>query len=228
MASIALKQDVAGKAAGALAGWRRWRARARLPRHGGARFRHDGGDHATPDRSGFLSAFFVLVGMHGLHVTIGSIWMMVMLVPAGGTFGRDRQGEGQPHPPQPVLALPGRDLDRDLLGRLPARADPMTSPHAATTGDDELPSPATRLALLLTFAAFGLVYLRPARRAAGFLRRARPGLGADAGAFPLLPAHRPEALRPRRICMLILFSSLIIALMVGGTLGRADESDAIG
>jgi cytochrome o ubiquinol oxidase subunit 3 len=37
-------------------------------------------DHATPDRSGFLSAFFVLVGMHGLHVTIGAVWTVVMLV----------------------------------------------------------------------------------------------------------------------------------------------------
>jgi cytochrome o ubiquinol oxidase subunit 3 len=47
-------------------------------------------DHATPDRSGFLSAFFVLVGMHGLHVTIGSIWMAVMLVQLAA-LGRDRQ-----------------------------------------------------------------------------------------------------------------------------------------
>ncbi len=47
-------------------------------------------DHATPDRSGFLSAFFVLVGMHGLHVTIGSIWMIAMLMQLA-TIGRDQQ-----------------------------------------------------------------------------------------------------------------------------------------
>lgn len=47
-------------------------------------------DHATPDRSGFLSAFFVLVGMHGLHVTIGSIWMIVMIVQLA-VLGRDSQ-----------------------------------------------------------------------------------------------------------------------------------------
>ena len=46
-------------------------------------------DHATPDRSGFLSAFFVLVGLHGLHVTIGSLWMAVMLLQLA-IFGRDR------------------------------------------------------------------------------------------------------------------------------------------
>ena len=32
-----------------------------------------------PDRSGFLSAFFTLVGTHGLHVTCGLIWMAVMV-----------------------------------------------------------------------------------------------------------------------------------------------------
>jgi cytochrome o ubiquinol oxidase subunit 3 len=47
-------------------------------------------DHATPDRSGYLSAFFVLVGMHGLHVTIGTIWMMVMLVQLA-SIGRDQK-----------------------------------------------------------------------------------------------------------------------------------------
>ena len=32
-----------------------------------------------PDRSGFLSAFFTLVGTHGLHVGIGLIWLLVMI-----------------------------------------------------------------------------------------------------------------------------------------------------
>jgi cytochrome o ubiquinol oxidase subunit 3 len=50
------------------------------------------GDGATPDRSGFLSAFFVLVGMHGLHVTLGAIWMLVMLGQLA-VIGRDRQVE---------------------------------------------------------------------------------------------------------------------------------------
>ncbi|HKK13043.1 MAG TPA: cytochrome o ubiquinol oxidase subunit III [Gammaproteobacteria bacterium] len=34
---------------------------------------------AGPDRSGFLSAFFTLVGTHGAHVTAGLIWMLVMM-----------------------------------------------------------------------------------------------------------------------------------------------------
>lgn len=35
---------------------------------------------AGPDRSGFLSGFFTLVGTHGLHVTSGLIWMAVLMV----------------------------------------------------------------------------------------------------------------------------------------------------
>ena len=38
---------------------------------------------AGPDRSGFLSAFFTLVGTHGLHVTFGVLWIGVMLVQLG-------------------------------------------------------------------------------------------------------------------------------------------------
>jgi cytochrome o ubiquinol oxidase subunit 3 len=37
------------------------------------------GHGAGPDRSGFLSAFFTLVGTHGLHVASGMIWMIVLM-----------------------------------------------------------------------------------------------------------------------------------------------------
>ena len=37
---------------------------------------------ATPQRSAFLSAFFTLVGCHGLHVTLGLVWLAVMHGPA--------------------------------------------------------------------------------------------------------------------------------------------------
>ncbi len=33
-----------------------------------------------PQRSAFLSAFFTLVGCHGLHVTAGLVWLVVMMV----------------------------------------------------------------------------------------------------------------------------------------------------
>ncbi|MEI2417551.1 cytochrome o ubiquinol oxidase subunit III [Orrella sp. JC864] len=35
---------------------------------------------ATPQRSGFLSAFFALVGTHGLHVLFGIIWLVTLMV----------------------------------------------------------------------------------------------------------------------------------------------------
>ncbi|THD79309.1 MAG: cytochrome o ubiquinol oxidase subunit III [Phenylobacterium sp.] len=35
---------------------------------------------AGPDRSAFLSAFFALVGAHGLHITVGLIWIGSLLV----------------------------------------------------------------------------------------------------------------------------------------------------
>ena len=38
---------------------------------------HEG---ATPMRSGFLSAFFTLVGTHGLHVTFGTIWLVTLML----------------------------------------------------------------------------------------------------------------------------------------------------
>lgn len=38
---------------------------------------------AGPDRSGFLSAFFTLVGTHGLHVSVGLLWLLVMLIQIG-------------------------------------------------------------------------------------------------------------------------------------------------
>ena len=35
---------------------------------------------ATPDRSGFLSAFFVLIASHGLHMIFGLLWMFVLMI----------------------------------------------------------------------------------------------------------------------------------------------------
>ena len=36
-------------------------------------------DGNGPERSAFLSAFFTLVGTHGMHVTFGLIWMAVLM-----------------------------------------------------------------------------------------------------------------------------------------------------
>jgi cytochrome o ubiquinol oxidase subunit 3 len=36
--------------------------------------------NATPDRSGFLSAFYVLIATHGIHMLFGILWLLVMAV----------------------------------------------------------------------------------------------------------------------------------------------------
>ncbi|WP_311944418.1 cytochrome c oxidase subunit 3 [Halomonas piscis] len=41
------------------------------------------GDGGVPSRSGWLSAYYALVGLHGLHITFGLIWIGVMLVQLG-------------------------------------------------------------------------------------------------------------------------------------------------
>lgn len=41
---------------------------------------HEG---ATPQRSAFLSSFFTLVGTHGLHVSVGLIWIVTLMVQLG-------------------------------------------------------------------------------------------------------------------------------------------------
>jgi cytochrome o ubiquinol oxidase subunit III len=43
-------------------------------------FAHLIAEGAGPQRSAFWSAFFTLVGTHGLHVTVGMIWMVVLIV----------------------------------------------------------------------------------------------------------------------------------------------------
>lgn len=41
---------------------------------------HEG---AGPQRSAFLSSFFALVGTHGLHVTFGVVWLVVLMLQVG-------------------------------------------------------------------------------------------------------------------------------------------------
>ncbi|MGY9048587.1 hypothetical protein P775_17760 [Puniceibacterium antarcticum] len=43
-------------------------------------FSHMIAEGATPQSSAFLSAFFTLVGTHGLHVTFGSIWLITLIL----------------------------------------------------------------------------------------------------------------------------------------------------
>ena len=46
-------------------------------------FHHLITEGAGPGRSAYLSAFFTLIGTHGLHVTFGLIWLVVLMVQIG-------------------------------------------------------------------------------------------------------------------------------------------------
>ncbi|KMO41570.1 cytochrome o ubiquinol oxidase subunit III [Methylobacterium variabile] len=86
--SITFGQAIPHMEAGRLSSTRRWLAVTGLL--GAAfvgvelyEFAHLIAEGAGPQRSAFLSAFFTLVGTHGAHVTVGLIWIAVMLVQIG-------------------------------------------------------------------------------------------------------------------------------------------------
>ena len=61
-------------------------------------------------RSAFLSSFFTLVGTHGLHVSIGLLWMIVMMVQVF-MCGITCRYLSKTCRFQPILAFLGFDLD---------------------------------------------------------------------------------------------------------------------
>jgi cytochrome o ubiquinol oxidase subunit 3 len=56
-------------------------------------FHHLIEEGAGPDRSAFLSAFFALVGTHGLHVTFGIVWLVTLMfqLPKHGFIPENRR-----------------------------------------------------------------------------------------------------------------------------------------
>ena len=52
-------------------------------------FTHLIGEGNGPGRSAFLSAFFALVGCHGLHVTLGMLWLTTMMAQVQAKGFRD-------------------------------------------------------------------------------------------------------------------------------------------
>ena len=52
-------------------------------------FAHLVGEGNGPSRSAFLSAFFALVGCHGLHVTLGLVWLSTMMAQVWAKGFRD-------------------------------------------------------------------------------------------------------------------------------------------
>ena len=55
----------------------------------GYEFLHLIGEGAGPGRSAFLSSFFALVGCHGLHVTLGLLWLTTMMAQVWAKGFRD-------------------------------------------------------------------------------------------------------------------------------------------
>ena len=80
---------------------------------------------ATPQRSAFLSAFFTLVGCHGLHVAAGLIWLGGD-DGAGRSQGLSRQRGAAPAVLRPVLARPRHRLGLAVHGRLSDGSPSMT------------------------------------------------------------------------------------------------------
>ena len=54
-----------------------------------AEFAHLIGEGNGPQRSAFLSAFFALVGCHGLHVSLGLVWLTTMMAQVWAKGFRD-------------------------------------------------------------------------------------------------------------------------------------------
>ena len=65
---------------GTLGGCDHGPVRGSLRRHRALRVRAPDLRGRTPQRSAFLSSFFVLVGTHGLHVTFGIVWLVTLMV----------------------------------------------------------------------------------------------------------------------------------------------------
>ena len=92
------------------------------------------GEGAAPTRSAFLSAFFTLVGTHGLHVTLGLAWLVAMMGQVA-TLGFRPIVVRRLLCFMPVLARPRHRLDRRVHHRLPGSAlmadSYRTTDHAA-------------------------------------------------------------------------------------------------
>ena len=147
-----------------------------------------------PDRSGFLSAFFALVGTHGLHVTSGLIWMAVLMVQVFTSW----PDQHEPHPyhvPEPVLALPGRCVDLRVLGCLSDGGNVMShsSDHnGASHGSVKSYMTGFVLSIILTVIPFAMVMSGSASHAAILGNYPGHRCCADSGTPGVLPAHEQQ------------------------------------
>ncbi len=111
-----------------------------------------------PDRSGFLSAFFALVGTHGLHVTSGLIWMAVLM------FQISRRGLTSTNRTR-IMCLSlfwhflGRGMDLCVLCCLSDGGDVMShsNDHGASHGSVKTYMTGFILSIILTVIPFWMV-----------------------------------------------------------------------
>ena len=92
---------------------------------------------AAPQRSAFLSAFFTLVGCHGLHVTAGLIWLPVMMAP-GSRQGLSRLRGAAPALLCSVLARARHHLGLAIHGGLSDGSPAMTETRYDRAPGDRL------------------------------------------------------------------------------------------
>ena len=143
-----------------------------------------------PDRSGFLSAFFALVGTHGLHVTSGLIWMAVLM------FQISRRGLTSTNRTR-IMCLSlfwhfGRGMDLCVLCCLSDGGDVMShsNDHGASRQRKTYMT-GFILSIILTVIPFWMVMNGSASKP---VIRAQSGDrgDSDSGASGLLPAHEHQ------------------------------------
>src|SRR5664279_5036432 len=162
-----------------------------------------------PRGAAFFPPSSALVPLHGLHVFFGGVWLIVMMVQVI-VFGLAARVKIN------ILRLglfwhfPRYCLDRDLLGRLSARAKRMNGQNKIRTHETWSYAIGYILALVLTGVAFAMSAMT---------------LAIDFGLTLLQMIvhfrfflHISLGRSSRDDLQLILFSTLIVVLMVSGTI----------
>ena len=109
---------------------------------------------AGPSHSAFLSAFFALVGLHGVHVSIGIFWLIVMLAQIA-TLGFAPEVVRAHAVLQPVLARARHRLDRRVHHRVPGSVH-MNEAIDKKSVPDDAPGDGSDLRISLWKYAAGL------------------------------------------------------------------------
>ena len=179
-----------------------------------------------PSRSAFLSSFFTLVGMHGLHVSAVD----------AGADGADldpRPHRAEQHPddvPEPVLALPRHRLDLRLHRRLPDGGPVMSSAahdnHGAGHGSLGSYAIGFVLSVILTAIPFYMVMDGGFSRHATILTMVVLGL-VQVVVHLICFLHMNMSSEGRWNVMAFIFTVIVILLVVGLSLWIIFSADML-